>query len=573
MSETDPSGDQPAEPPTAATRADLDARARAWIAIDPDPETRGELEELLARTDLDVLPDLVDRFGGPIRFGTSGFRAPMGAGPRRMNRAVVRAVAGGLADWLGPGRLVIVGYDARHRSDGFAGDVAAVLAAHHCRVQRFVVPVPTPLVAFAVRHLAADAGVMITASHNPRADNGIKVYLGDGAQPVPPAEGEIELAVDLRLGTVVPGDADPTVLAAAEGVAVLGDELVEAYLERITSLVRDDDAPRRLAVTYTALHGVGLELTRRAFAAAGFPPLDVVASQAVPDGDFPTLLFPNPEEPGALELAVSRAAAAGSDLVIAHDPDADRLGVAAPHPEGGWRELDGDQIAALLADHLLRTRLGGERLVVRTIVSSSLLDRLAEAHGAHHAETLTGFKWVVRPGIVHPDWTWVFGYEEALGFSVDGFVRDKDGIAAALVLADVAARLRAEGRSVWDRLGDLADRFGHHLTAGWSWRLEGPGAEERMAETMARLRAAPPATLGAHRVTSVVDLAGGVSGLPPADVVVLHLADRSRVAFRPSGTEPKLKAYAEVVASSAEEGEARLAALRAGADELMGLEE
>lgn len=562
MSATDPTG--------GPSRADLEARARAWLAVDPDPVTRAELEALLTRTDLDALPELADRFAGPLRFGTSGFRAPMGAGPARMNLQVVRAVAAGLADWLGPGRLVVVGHDARHRSDDFARHVVATLAAGHCRVRHATVAVPTPLVAFAVRHLAADAGVVITASHNPRDDNGIKVYLGDGAQPVPPADAEIELAVDRRLGTPVPGDADPGALAAAPGVAELGDDVVDAYVEHVCSLV--DPGPRALAITYTALHGVGLELTGRVFAAAGFPALDVVRAQADPDGDFPTVLFPNPEEPGALDLAIARARAAGSDLLVAHDPDADRLGVAAPHPDGDWRALGGDRIAALLADHLLRTRTGPEPMVARTIVSSSLLDRQAEAHGARHEETLTGFKWVVRPGIAHPERTWVFGYEEALGFSVDGFVRDKDGIAAALVLADLAARLRAEGRTVWDRLDDLAARFGHHLTAGWSWRFDGPGAGLGPGDAMARLREAPPSTVAGRAVTAVVDLASGGTGLPTADVLVLHLDDGSRLSFRPSGTEPKLKAYAEVVAASPAEGEARLGALRRAAAGLVGLD-
>jgi phosphomannomutase len=552
--------------------------------VDPDPVTRDELDALLARTDPDALPELGDRFAGPIRFGTSGFRAPMGAGPARMNDQVVRAVAAGLADWLGPGRLVVVGHDARHRSAAFARQVVAVLAAGHCRVRHAVEPVPTPLVAFAVRHLAADAGVVITASHNPKGDNGIKVYLADGAQPVPPADGEIEAAVALRLFTKVAADADPAALAATVGVSELGAEVVDAYVDHVAGLV--EDGPRELSITYTALHGVGLELTRRVFAAAGFGPLDVVGSQAEPDGDFPTVLFPNPEEPGALDLAVARARAAGTSLVIAHDPDADRLGVALPSPEGsrtdgdahggprpdgGWRVLDGDRIAALLADHLLRTRTGPDRLVVRTIVSSSLLDRQAEAHGALHEETLTGFKWVVRPGIAHPERTWVFGYEEALGFSVDGFVRDKDGIAAALVLADVVARLHAEGRTAWDRLDELAGRFGHHLTDGWSWRFDGAGAATRLAAAMARLRSAPPSTVAGRSVTAVVDLATGFAGMPPADVVVIHLDDRSRLSFRPSGTEPKLKAYAEVVAPSAAEGEARLEALRQASAGMIGI--
>jgi phosphomannomutase len=519
---------------------------------DPDPVTRAELAGLLARGAAD---ELADRFAGRLRFGTSGLRAPMGAGPARMNRRVVRELATGLGQWLGEGARVVVGRDARHRSDAFAADTAGVLAALGCEALVLPGPLPTPVLAFAVRHLGADAGVMVTASHNPPGDNGWKVYLADGAQPVPPVDAELVAAMDAAAGRAVePVDAaDPRIVA-------LDDAVVDAYVARALGVLAPGGA-RDLRVAYTPLHGVGGSLLLRLFARAGFPPPVVVAAQAEPDPDFPTVAYPNPEEPGALDLVLAEAAAHGADLVLAHDPDADRLGVAAPR-DGRWTPLDGNQIAALLADHLLARTTGPDRLVVRTLVSSSLLDRMAEAHGVHHAETLTGFRWVVRVGMAHPEWRWVLGFEEALGYSVDGYVRDKDGLTAALVVAELAADLRAEGRTVWDRLDDLARTHGHHLTASVGVRFSGPGAGRKAAARLAALRAAPPASLGGRAVRAVEDLADG-GRLPPADVVILHLDGGARVALRPSGTEPKLKGYVEVVAGDGDTARTALDAVTA----------
>jgi phosphomannomutase len=491
-------------------------QARAWHDVDPDPDTRAEVERLLAAGDES---GLADRFGSRLQFGTAGLRGELGAGPNRMNRVLVRRAASGLGRYLGPGSRVVVGCDARHKSAEFAEDSAAVLAGAGLEVIRLGRPLPTPVLAFAVRHLGCAAGVMVTASHNPAADNGYKVYLGDGAQIVPPADRDISAAID----AVGPDDA--IVLSGAYRVA--GDEIVAAYLDAITAVVRP--GPRRLRIVYTPVHGVGAGLAVEALRRVGFTDVSVVAAQAEPDPDFPTAPFPNPEEPGVLDLALAEAAARDADIVLANDPDADRLAVAV-----GGRRLSGDEVGCLLADHLLADHLPAdvaapgarERLVVTTIVSSTLLGRIAADAGAHYERTLTGFKWVVRPALAHPAWEFVLGYEEALGYSVGGVVRDKDGISAALVVAGMAAAAKAEGRTLLDRLADLDRRYGRYRTAQRSFRVP-PAAQEA---AMARVRARP----------------GAVDLRPDADVVIVEGA-AGRVVFRPSGTEPKLKLYAEVV--------------------------
>jgi phosphomannomutase len=410
--------------------------------------------------------------------------------------------------------------------------------------------VPTPVLAFAVRHLGADAGVMVTASHNPPSDNGYKVYLGDGAQIVPPDDARIAVAIEAVAARGAP--------RCAEAPApVAPDEIVEAYLAAVADPLRVDGL-RALSVVYTPLCGVGAEVTLAAFARAGFEPPVLVSAQARPDPDFPGLPFPNPEEPGVLDAALATARAVGADLVLAHDPDADRLGVAVPTPgiagtagtagtAAGWRALSGNEIGALLADHLLRHSEGADRLVVATVVSSRLVERLAEAAGVHYAATLTGFKWIVRPALAHPEWRLLFGYEEALGFSVSPAVRDKDGISAALVFAALTAELRTAGSSPLERLGELALEHGLHATGQWSVRFpdraQGPA---RAAALMARVRARPPQRLGGRRLAEVRDLRDG-DDLPPADAVIWDFDDRARVVFRPSGTEPKLKVYLELI--------------------------
>jgi len=522
---------------------ELLARARAWLAEDPDPDTRAELARLIEGDDAAV----AERFAGRLEFGTAGLRGALGAGPLRMNRAVVRRTTAGLASYLatrGQTGPVVVGYDARHKSDVFAEDVAAVITGAGLSALVLPRPLPTPVLAFAVRQLQACAGVMVTASHNPRADNGYKVYLGDGAQIVSPADAEISAAID-AVGPLAG-------VALADGWQRLGDEVVEAYLDAVIGLSLVPD--REVRVAYTPLHGVGRDVLLAAFTRAGFPVPTVVAEQAAPDPDFPTLAFPNPEEPGATDLLLATAARAGADIALANDPDADRLAVAV---EG--RLLTGDELGVLLADHILR-HTSGDRLVATTIVSSSLLGKLARAHGVAYAETLTGFKWIVRAADAYPGHRFVFGYEEALGYVVGDVVRDKDGISAALAVAELAAAENAAGRTLLDRLDELAMEHGVHATEQVSIRVTDLPT---IAEVMADLRGRPPSAVGGSAVIEVVDLLRD-GRLPAADVLVYPLENGGRVVVRPSGTEPKLKAYLEAVVPVAE---GRLADARARAGE------
>ncbi|WDP99138.1 phospho-sugar mutase [Micromonospora chalcea] len=521
----------------AAETTDLDdlrVRAERWLADDPDPADRDEL-----RAVLDGLPgtatDLADRFAGPLTFGTAGLRGPLRAGPNGMNLAVVTQAAAGLVRWLaaqgGEGPLVI-GYDARRGSLAFAERTAQVATGAGRPALLLPRPLPTPVLAFAVRQLGAVAGVMVTASHNPPQDNGYKVYLGAqlggepgaGAQIVPPADAGIEAAIR-AVGPLAEVPLGPV-------GQVLGDDLVAAYVEQAAAVV-DPTGPRDLKVAYTPLHGVGGAVLTAAFAHAGFGVPGVVPEQAEPDPAFPTVSFPNPEEPGAVDLLVALADRTGADLAIANDPDADRCAVAV-RDAGSWRMLRGDEVGALLADHLMRRGVTG--LYATTIVSSALLRAMAAARGLPYDETLTGFKWIVRAGGGREPL--VYGYEEALGYCVaPEHVRDKDGITAALTVAELAAGLKAEGRTLLDRLDELAAEFGVHHTEQLSVRVEDLRV---IADSMARIRAATPTALLGQPVTEATDL------LPDADVVILRTG-AARVVIRPSGTEPKLKAYLEVV--------------------------
>jgi phosphomannomutase len=642
----------------------LRSQVEAWIREDPDVGDEAELRALLAAGDQEGEPgrtavaELTDRFAGRLQFGTAGLRGQVGAGPNRMNRAVVRAATAALAGWLsehGPGAVqagsaaaaagafavagasavagadsgvlrpgrqkrrdgapalpsrggstagmaVVIGCDARHRSAAFADEAAAVLTGAGIGVHLLPRPNPTPLLAFAIRHLSAVAGIMITASHNPAADNGYKLYLGDGAQIVPPVDAQIEAAIG-GLGPLSQIPAGPL-----DGPLVTrhGDEVARAYLDAIIAAspaplaAPPSTAPppgtptptgqrplsaasRPLRVVYTALHGVAASLALRAIQEAGFPAPFVVAAQEKPDPDFPTVAFPNPEEPGALDLALAQAERDHADLVLANDPDGDRLAVAVPDPAeaGGWRVLSGDQVGALIGSYLLdRTATepeAGQRLVVTTVVSSTLLGKIAAAAGARYAETLTGFKWIVRAGQGVPGRRFLFGYEEALGYAMGDVVRDKDGISAALALLSLAATASAAGQSLLDRWDALEAGHGVHLTAQVTLHAPSP------AGIMGRLRAAPPAGLAGQPVTGVEDLAvradpaagagaaagaGGARepGLPPADVLIYRLPG-ARVVIRPSGTEPKLKAYLEVVEPATPQ---TLAAARMAATERLG---
>jgi phosphomannomutase len=602
---------------------ELRERVAAWIADDPDAGDRAELSGQADRAfggpDAAALAELRDRFAGRLEFGTAGLRGVVAAGPNRMNRAVVRAATAAVAGWLldpgpdgahagesavagdggsaGTGVSVVVGCDARHRSAEFAAEAAGVLAGAGIAVHVLPLPGPTPLLAFAVRHLGTSAGVMITASHNPAADNGYKLYLSDGGQVIPPADAQIEA----RIAALGPLAQVPVAAADSPLITRHGDEVARAYLDAVvaTSAGPGSGSDRaKLTVVYTAMHGVAGDLMLRAIDQAGFAPPHVVAAQAQPDPDFPTVAFPNPEEPGALDLALADARRFGADLLIASDPDGDRLAVAVPRPggrdaaEGEWLVLTGDQLGALLGASLLERTAGqaapGDRLVATTIVSSTLLSKIAASARVRYAETLTGFKWISRAADRVPCARFLFGYEEALGYDVGDVVRDKDGIGAALAMLWLAAEAKAAGSSVLQRYDDLEAAHGVHLTSQVTLRT----ADQ--AEVMRRLRAHPPAALGDEPVTGLTDLAaadGGAAGaalaggdggagqapgggttapgggttapgggttapgggttapgdgLPRADVLILRLVN-ARVVLRPSGTEPKIKCYIEII--------------------------
>jgi phosphomannomutase len=542
-------------------------RARSWLDEDPDQHTRDELNQLLGRVedgDADATADLADRFRGTLEFGTAGLRGALGAGPNRMNRVVVIRAAAGLAAYLhdqGAVGPVVIGYDARHNSDVFAHDTAEVMAGAGLAPLLLPRPLPTPVLAYAIRELGCVAGVMVTASHNPPQDNGYKVYLGDGSQIVPPADREIATRI-AAIGTLA---SVPRVAIEEGGGRVLGEELLDSYLDTVAAIV--PDGPRDLDVVYTPLHGVGGSSVQQVLETAGFPAPRVVEQQEEPDADFPTVAFPNPEEPGAIDLALELAARTGADLVVANDPDADRCAAAVP-TSSGWRMLRGDEVGALLAQHLLD---GGRKGTYATsIVSSSLLGKQAAAHGQQYVETLTGFKWIGRlPGLA-------FGYEEALGYCVDPeHVADKDGVSAALLLCELAARAKADGRTLLDLLDDIAREHGVHATDQVSVRVTDLA---EISAAMERLRATPPTQLGGLDVERCDDLSTGVGDLPPTDGLRYHLADGARVIVRPSGTEPKLKCYLEAVVPVRDDlGAARVAAaerltaLRADVNAAIGL--
>ncbi|MFD7691300.1 phospho-sugar mutase [Streptomyces sp. NPDC059781] len=506
----------------------LTAQAQAWLAEDPDPDTREELARLIDAGDH---TGIAARFSGTLQFGTAGLRGELGAGPMRMNRSVVIRAAAGLAAYLKKhghtDGLVVIGYDARHKSRDFAEDTAAVMTGAGLRAAVLDRPLPTPVLAFAIRHLGAVAGVEVTASHNPPRDNGYKVYLGDGSQIVPPADAEIAA----EIGAVA---SLTTVPRPTEGWETLDDTVLDAYLAR-TDAVLSKDSPRTARTVYTAMHGVGKDVLLAAFARAGFPQPVLVAEQADPDPEFPTVAFPNPEEPGAMDLAFAKARETDPDLVIANDPDADRC-AAAVRDGADWRMLRGDEVGALLAAHLVRR--GATGTFAESIVSSSLLGRIAGKAGLPYEETLTGFKWIARVEGLR------YGYEEALGYCVDpDGVRDKDGITAALLLTELASGLKAEGRTLLDLLDDLAVEHGLHATDQLSVRVQDLGL---IASAMRRLRDRPPTELAGLRVTEAEDLTRGTATLPPTDGLRYTL-DGARVVVRPSGTEPKLKCYLEVV--------------------------
>ena len=605
--------------------SDLVARAAAWRDADPDPETQAELNQLLgavgaaaaggaggaasadgepgvagdgaAEPNPGTLAGLAERFEGSLAFGTAGIRAAMGAGPMRMNRLVAGRVASGLARYFAAadpraaGAGVVVGYDGRANSEVFATDAARILSRAGVRVSMLPRPLPTPVLAFAVRHLRAAYGLMVTASHNPREDNGIKVYVSDGGQLLPPADAEIASFIDA---------VDPLRLPAgwAEGPFEFtpADDAVSAYISAVAAGGRrPPGAGPELKVVHTALHGVGDATLRAVLAAAGWPAPVPVAAQRQPDPAFPTVPYPNPEASGVLDLARETAEREGADLVLANDPDADRLAVMVPGA-AGWRMLTGDELGALLGDAVLRRLArsspggpsgpdGPPPVVATTVVSGSLLRRLARAAGVRCVTTLTGFKWIARAG--GADGALVYGYEQALGYAVrPDLVADKDGISAALLVLQVAAQEAAAGRALSDRLDDLAVAHGLHITGQRGLRADGPAGLAQLSDAVERIRKEPPRALAGHPVTvtdlldgaeGVVDLAGGRAErcpgqpIPPANVLIWHVGDDARVMIRSSGTEPELKIYAEVVRAvqSRDELAAARSAANRHAEELM----
>lgn len=567
--------------------AELLRRVERWISEDPDPETRRELEELIARG---AEPELAERFAGKLEFGTAGLRGALGAGPTRMNRAVVRRTAAGLGHHLKASvrdasiRGVVVGYDARRMSRELAEEAARILAGQGVAVELFQEPCPTPLAAFRVLEARAAAGIVITASHNPPEYNGFKVYWENGAQIIPPHDALIGARID-AVGPAAELPAPPLEEARARGlVRLAGPEIEARYLAWLGSLALHPEVPKDLAIVYTPLHGVGGGPALSALAQAGFAHVHPVEAQLAPDGRFPTVRFPNPEERGTLDLALAQARERRADLVVANDPDADRLAIAVPEPGGDFVQLSGDQVGALLGHYLLTEGRGGaERLVVTTVVSSSLLCEMARALGVRCERTLTGFKWIAARALAlerAEGARFVFGYEEALGYAIGDRVRDKDGISAALVFAELAAVCKARGRTVLGRLEDLYRRFGLFATDAHNLTLPGAEGREAIQGMMERLRASPPTSFGEERVRAVVDLSRGVQAgpageepvaLPPSDVLTFELEGGGRATARPSGTEPKIKFYFELreavaphepLAAAQDRAKARMARLK-----------
>lgn len=532
---------------------ELRAQAKAWGDTDPDPATRAEIAALLAAGD-DA--GLADRFGSALSFGTAGLRGVIGAGPNRMNRAVVIRTTAALAKVLRESdaeaarRGVVVAFDGRTASDVFADDVAEVLAGAGLRAWMLPPRSPTPLCAFAVGALGAAGGVVVTASHNPPEYNGYKVYAARGSQIVPP--------FDAAVARAIAGVTDPSAVPRARGglVVALDRAIEDRYAAAVAAVASVRPKRDDLAIVYTPLHGVGAHLARRLLAEAGFANVSIVPEQAEPDARFPTVSFPNPEEPGAMDLALALGRAQNADLVLANDPDADRLAAAVPDRAGGLRMLTGNELGVLLGHHMLTTGGGGaERLVIATIVSSPQLGGIARDLGVRYAETLTGFKWIAdRAFALEAEGArFVFGYEEALGYCCGTVTRDKDGLSAAAVFAQLAARCRDDGIGVLDRLEQIQRRHGLYCSAQKSTWMRGADGPAQMAARLGALRERPVERLGTRRVVARLDYlsrtrtdAGGATSpiaLPPSDVLAFELEDGARVTVRPSGTEPKVKTY------------------------------
>ena len=551
------------EPATASSDQSLIDAARAWRDQDPDERTGLELDELIRAAvagSESATADLASRFATRLEFGTAGLRGELGAGPNRMNRVLVGQTAAGFAAYLLAREnepSVVIGYDGRTNSSVFAMDTAELMSGAGVRTILLPRALPTPVLAFAVRHFSLSAGVMVTASHNPAADNGYKVYLGgvdNGSQIVPPADAEIAAEIDR-----VARERRVSELARSSNFEIADESVVDEYVRRTAALA--GHPPSRVRFVYTALHGVGWETAKRVFAAAGFDEPIVVAEQIEPDAAFPTVVFPNPEEPGAMDLAFARGSQTAAELIIANDPDADRLAIAVPDSAGGWRRLSGNEVGAILgwraAERLARS--GEVGVLAASIVSSPALREIARQYGLEYVDTLTGFKWVSRvDGIA-------FGFEEALGYLVDpDKVRDKDGISAAVDFLALVSELKATGLSIDDHALDFAERFGAFASSQISLRVDDVGEIARM---MTALRRDQPSRIGSFGVERIDDFVGGFDAFPPGDILRIWLENGARVVVRPSGTEPKLKIYIDASSTAGDAGE-RIATAQAIVDEL-----
>jgi phosphomannomutase len=522
------------------------SQARDWLASDPDEQTQYELRVLLERAgqmDPLAIAELHDCFNGTLQFGTAGLRGKLGPGPNRMNLVVVARAAAGLARYLNnqgthqQDQSVVIGYDARHNSKLFAQVTAQILSGVGIHPLLFAQTVPTPVLAFAIRHLGANAGVMVTASHNPPQDNGYKVYLGNGAQIIPPADTHIAQYI---LEATEEGPVRD--LRHGDTWTILDHSTEQAYLDHTAQLVdKKISTKTELKTVYTAMHGVGGELFMELAKKAGFPEPIKVVQQFEPDPAFPTVAFPNPEEPGAIDLSIETAVAHSADLVIANDPDADRCAVAIPTNEdkSSWRMLHGDEVGALLASWIAQQSPHASGVMAQSIVSSTVLKAIAEVAGFEYQQTLTGFKWI------GPIPNLIFGYEEALGYCVDPqFVKDKDGLSAALKVMELAAHLKTQGQTLQSELDRIALQVGVYASDQVSVRVSDLSV---IPEIMQRLRATPPTQIAEAEVTEFVDLAIGTSTLPPTDGLLFNLEGGGRVIVRPSGTEPKVKVYLQSV--------------------------
>jgi len=528
--------------------ASLKSEVETWIADDPDPQTAGELQRALAASDEELLKKY---FNGFLQFGTAGLRGPVGPGPSSMNRAVVGRTAAGIAAYMKSHGMksVVVGQDARHGSAEFTQESASILSGAGMDVYVLPRPLPTPVLAFATQYLKCDIGIMVTASHNPREDNGYKVYVGPSADGINYACSQIISPTDQLIANEITLVKSLKSHPRGENWTIVGEEVITEYVMRTAQLA---PRPGDLKIVYTAMHGVGTETVQRVFNHAGFATLILVDEQCTPDPDFPTVAFPNPEEPGAIDLALKKARDFGAELVIANDPDADRCAVAINDPKNGWRMLRGDELGIIFGEWIARTKPSGT--FATSIVSSSALQKISAHYGIDYMEVLTGFKWLAKIEDL------AFGYEEAIGYAVDSEnVNDKDGISAAIFLAQIAMDLKREGLTLTDLLDKVWARHGFHGTEQISIRVSDLSEITRL---LARLRQNPPQEIAGRSVEAINDLAAPTNALPPTDGLRIWLAGGIRVIVRPSGTEAKLKCYIEVVTATSDESQKLLDEIR-----------